>query len=325
MGREHFFLHPQGICETDKVGEGTRIWAYAHVLPGAVLGAECNICDHVFIENDVIVGDRVTVKSGVQLWDGIRLEDDVFIGPNVTFTNDPFPRSKKHLEKYQITTVRKGASIGGNATILPGITIGSMAMVGAGAVVTTDVPPNAIVYDNPAIIKGYTDIKVKDNYKISSFVVSQTSFVESENNVLDLNVRGCKLVKLPTFSDIRGKLMVAEFSSNLPFAPRRVFFVHGIPNDKVRGEHAHKICSQFLVAVHGRLSVVVDDGRTREEVLLDDSGIGILIPPVVWGIQYRFSPDAVLAVFASHAYDNEDYIRDYDEFSSLVRAAAGPD
>lgn len=152
------FIHPQGICESDKIGEGTTIWAFAHVLPGAVIGKDVNINDQVFIENDVIVGDRVTVKSGVQLWDGIELHDDVFVGPNVTFTNDRFPRSKHYPESFPRTIVERGASIGGGAVILPGIRIGRNAMVGAGAVVTRDVPPFAIVVGNPARVKGYTDV-----------------------------------------------------------------------------------------------------------------------------------------------------------------------
>jgi acetyltransferase-like isoleucine patch superfamily enzyme len=150
-------IHPQAICETPHVGAGTRVWAFAHILPGAVIGKDCNICDGVFIENDVVVGDRVTVKCGVQLWDGLRLEDEVFVGPNATFTNDPMPRSKRYPEKFPVTVVRRGASIGGNATILPGITIGEQAMVGAGAVVTRDVPPRAVVMGNPARIRRYLD------------------------------------------------------------------------------------------------------------------------------------------------------------------------
>jgi acetyltransferase-like isoleucine patch superfamily enzyme len=149
-----YFRHPQALVETDRIGDGTRIWAFAHVLPGAVIGAECNICDHVFVENDVVVGDRVTVKCGVQLWDGLRIEDDVFIGPNATFTNDRFPRSKRYPKSFPSTVVERGASIGANATILPGIVIGRGAMVGAGAVVTRSVPPERIVAGNPARVVG---------------------------------------------------------------------------------------------------------------------------------------------------------------------------
>ena len=150
-----FFKHPAAIVESKHIGPRTRIWAFAHVLAGAVIGADCNICDHVFIENDVRIGDRVTVKCGVQLWDGVVLEDDVFVGPNATFTNDLTPRSKKRPPEFLRTNVEAGASIGANATILPGITIGRNAMVGAGAVVTKNVPANAIVIGNPAYINGY--------------------------------------------------------------------------------------------------------------------------------------------------------------------------
>jgi UDP-2-acetamido-3-amino-2,3-dideoxy-glucuronate N-acetyltransferase len=147
-----FFSHPNSLVESTNIGEGTRVWAFAHIHPGAQVGKDCNICDHTFIENQVIVGDRVTIKCGVQLWDGITVEDDVFIGPNVTFTNDPFPRSKVHPSEYSHTIVKKGASIGANATILPGITIGSFSMIGAGSVVTKDVPEKAVVVGNPAKI-----------------------------------------------------------------------------------------------------------------------------------------------------------------------------
>jgi acetyltransferase-like isoleucine patch superfamily enzyme len=148
-------IHPSADAQSPHIGEGTHIWQYVVVLPDAKIGRDCNICAQVFIENDVVVGDRVTVKNGVQLWDGLRIEDDVFVGPNVTFTNDKFPRSKVYPKAFPVTTVSKGASIGGGAVILPGVTIGELAMVGAGAVVTRDVPPHAIVVGNPARIVDY--------------------------------------------------------------------------------------------------------------------------------------------------------------------------
>ncbi|WP_323055235.1 acyltransferase [Pseudomonas mandelii] len=147
-----YFVHSHGLCETLKVGRGSRVWAFTHILPGATIGENCNVCDHVFIENDVVIGDRVTIKCGVQIWDGISIEDDVFIGPNATFTNDIFPRSKVYPEKFERTIICKGASLGANCTILPGITIGENAMVGAGSVVTRSVPPNVTVVGNPARI-----------------------------------------------------------------------------------------------------------------------------------------------------------------------------
>ncbi len=136
--------------QSKQIGEGTRIWQYVVILPGAVIGRDGNVCSHCFIENQVVIGDRVTVKCGVQLWDGVTLEDDVFVGPNVTFCNDLRPRSRNHAVPLLTTIVKKGASIGANATILPGLTIGEGAMVGAGAVVTKDVPPGVTVKGNPA-------------------------------------------------------------------------------------------------------------------------------------------------------------------------------
>jgi UDP-2-acetamido-3-amino-2,3-dideoxy-glucuronate N-acetyltransferase len=148
-----YFVHHSSDVASKSIGSNTRIWQFCVVLPGARIGQSCNICSHVFIENDVIVGNRVTIKSGVQLWDGIELEDDVFVGPNVTFANDKFPRSGDRNFVRLKTRVGKGASIGGGATILPGVTIGEAAMIGAGSVVVSDLPPYAIVYGNPARAK----------------------------------------------------------------------------------------------------------------------------------------------------------------------------
>ena len=145
-----FVKHPQALVESPHIGDRTRVWAFAHILPGAVIGADCNICDHVFIENDVIIGDRVTVKCGIYIWDGVRLADLVFLGPNVVFTNDHSPRSQRHTQPLERTLVARGASIGANATILPGLAIGQWAMVGSGSVVTRDVPAFALVLGNPA-------------------------------------------------------------------------------------------------------------------------------------------------------------------------------
>ena len=143
-------IHPSSEVQSKKIGEGTSIWQFVVILPGAQIGRDCNICSHVFIENDVVVGDRCTVKCGVQLWDGVTLEDDVFVGPNATFTNDRFPRSKVWPDEFPKTLVKKGASIGANATILPGIVIGEKAVVGAGSVVVKDIPAGAVVAGNPA-------------------------------------------------------------------------------------------------------------------------------------------------------------------------------
>ena len=143
-------IHPTSDVQSQDIGDNTNVWQYCVILPGARIGANCNICAGVLIENDVVIGDNVTIKSGVQLWDGVTLEDDVFVGPNVTFTNDLIPRSKRHPERFTETLVKKGASIGANSTIVAGNTIGEGAMVGAGSVVTKDIPAYTLWYGNPA-------------------------------------------------------------------------------------------------------------------------------------------------------------------------------
>jgi acetyltransferase-like isoleucine patch superfamily enzyme/dTDP-4-dehydrorhamnose 3,5-epimerase-like enzyme len=300
------FFHPQSLCESANIGNGTRVWAFAHILPKAVIGQDCNICDHVFIENDVVVGDRVTVKCGVQLWDGVRVENDVFIGPNATFTNDKFPRSRAYQEKLPTTVVETGASIGANATILPGITIGMRAMVGAGAVVTRSVPPRAVVMGNPARITGYVDTPMHSARQREPNV--------SGEPVVAADVPGVTIHTLKQVSDLRGDLSVGEFSQDIPFVPARYFLVYGVPTSKIRGEHAHKVCHQFMICVRGSLAVIADDGTTSQEFNLDRPNMGLYMPPCIWGVQYKYSPDAVLLVFASHAYDASDYLRKYEEF-----------
>ena len=148
-------IHPLADVKSLKIGKDTRIWQFCVVLKDAIIGSNCNVCANVFIENDVKIGDNVTIKSGVQIWDGVTIEDDVFIGPNVTFTNDLVPRSKCYHEKYLETLLKKGCSIGANSTIITGCVIGEYAFVGAGSVVTKDVPSNTIWYGNPARQKGY--------------------------------------------------------------------------------------------------------------------------------------------------------------------------
>lgn len=152
-------IHPLAEVQTQKIGANTRVWQFAVILEGAVIGNDCNINCHTFIENDVLIGDRVTVKSGVYLWDGIVVEDDVFIGPNVTFTNDKYPRSKKYPQEFQKTIIKKGASIGAASIILGGCVIGENAMIGAGSLVTKDVPPNTLVLGSPARVVKHLDVK----------------------------------------------------------------------------------------------------------------------------------------------------------------------
>lgn len=305
-------IHPTSLVQTKHIGKKTRVWAFCNILEDAVIGEDCNICDHVFIENDVKIGNRVTVKCGVQLWDGIRIEDNVFIGPNATFANDKFPRSKKYPKEFLITLVKSGASIGANSTILPGITIGENSMVGAGAVVTKDVPPNAIVVGNPARIQGYTNV-TRTEKPVKSFKQ------RSKESKIKTDVGGVEIYKLPKANDIRGDLSFLEYKKNIPFLVKRFFMVYNVPSKEVRGEHAHRKLHQFLICLKGELSVIVDDGIKSLEIPLLPMDIGIHIPPRVWSIQYKYSRDAVLLVLASDVYDPKDYIRDYSKFLQLVK------
>lgn len=305
------YQHPQALVDDGaRIGDGTRVWAFAHVLPGAVVGADCNICDHVFIENNVVIGDRVTIKCGVQLWDGLRVEDDVFIGPNATFTNDPFPRSKQYPAEYPETRLCRGASIGANATILPGLTIGHDAMIGAGAVVTRSVPANAIVVGNPGVIVGYVGV---EEYSLSAPATSAKPALQPGESVA-LGVGGARLHRLPVIHDMRGSLSVGEIGKHLPFVPQRYFTVFDVPSRQVRGEHAHKTLQEFLVCIKGSMTLLIDDGRNRLEITLDSPEYGVHIRPGVWIVQYRYSPDAILLVLASAPYDSDDYLRDYQQF-----------
>jgi UDP-2-acetamido-3-amino-2,3-dideoxy-glucuronate N-acetyltransferase len=147
--------HHALIDERVEIGAGTKIWAFAHILSGAIIGSDCNICDHTFIEGGVKIGDRVTLKSGVYLWDGIEVENDVFIGPNATFTNDRRPRSRQYPDQFLPTRLMTGCSIGANATILPGLTIGCWSLIGAGSVVTRNIPDHALAFGNPAMVRGW--------------------------------------------------------------------------------------------------------------------------------------------------------------------------
>jgi len=187
-------------------------------------------------------------------------------------------------------------------------------MVAAGAVVTRSVPPNAVVVGNPARIVGYVDAEQEASGYLSAD--------RRETGLVETRVAGVGLYQMPRVADIRGSLTVGEFERTIPFAVKRYFMVFDVPSAETRGEHAHRECHQFLICVRGSCSVVADDGHNRQEFLLDKPDVGIHLPPMIWGIQYKYSADAVLLVFASHYYDGADYIRDYSEFRRLVGGGA---
>lgn len=167
-------IHPLADCKNFNIPESTRVWQFCVIFPDCKIGEHCNICAHVVIENNVKIGNHVTIKSGVQLWDGAYVEDNVFIGPNVTFTNDLYPRSGNVDYECKNTILRKGCSIGANTTLLAGVEIGEYAMIGAGSVITKDIPPYSLWFGNPAKHKGYvtkSGIILDNHYKDKDGVI----------------------------------------------------------------------------------------------------------------------------------------------------------
>ncbi len=204
-----------------------------------------------------------------------------------------------------------GVQVGEGALVAAGVRVGARARVEPGAVVTRDVPPNAVVQGHPAVIVGYVDAPAP--------LPQQRAAVAAQPGVQASRVHGVQLHTLREVQDMRGFLCATEVGQGLPFVPQRCFWVYAVPNQQIRGEHAHRRCAQFLVALSGQLRVVADDGAQREEFWLDRRNLGLYLPPMTWGIQYGYSEDAVLMVLASDPYDPQDYIRDYAEFTRQVR------
>lgn len=306
MANPNFFVHELAICESMTVGSGTKVAEFSRVFPWAKIGRDCNLFSGVVIGNGVEVGDRVIVSSGAQLWDGVRILDDVFIGPNATLSNDHSLGIKENPASCPQIVVEEGASIGANATILPGVRIGRGAIVGAGSVVNRDVPGFAEVFGNPAHIRGY----VHPGLELSSYP-GQPSLSASAPS---LSVPDVSVVQLTQAIDLRGSLVAGQVGSQLPFPVKRFFVVYDVPSEEVRGAHAHRECHQFLIAIGGSVKVIVTDGQVSDEVVLDNPRFGLHLPPMIWGIQYEYTPSASLLVIASHEYDPDDYIRDYSSF-----------
>jgi acetyltransferase-like isoleucine patch superfamily enzyme/dTDP-4-dehydrorhamnose 3,5-epimerase-like enzyme len=307
-----YFKHESALVETDSIGQGTRIGAFAHVLAGAVIGQDCQLSDHVFIGANVEIGNNSTISNGVQLWAGTVIEENVFVGPNATLADGGLPRGVSAPGRPSHITIRRGAAIGANATLFPGVTIGANARVGAGAVVTLDVPPHAVVEGNPARIVGYEDMPAL------TVTAARTPLPVPE--IRKTSVDGVTLHRMPYVEDLRGYLSFGEISQHLPFIVKRYFVVFDVANKEIRGEHAHRELEQFLVCVHGSCHIIADDGVHREEFVLDRPNIGIYIPPMVWSVQYKYSTDGVLMALASDVYKAEDYIREYSEFKALTSA-----
>lgn len=255
----------------------------ALVSPHSRIAASARLAPGVVLDGVCEVGEHCEIDAGAVL--------------------DPGPGGR--------IAVESGARIQAGAVVAGSVIVARGALVQPGAVVTRDVPPHAVVAGNPAQIIGYTGGGADSLQGALKQVPVAPGAVPSI-------VRGVSLHRLPKVLDLRGNLTVGEFGRSVPFEAKRYFMVFGVPNAEVRGEHAHRTCHQFLICARGSLAVVADDGNSREEFQLDDPSIGIHLPPLTWGVQYKYSPDAVLLVFASEFYDADEYIRDYAEFCQIV-------
>ena len=311
-------VHNDARCLAGKVGPGTVIEAFAVIEAGAVLGRGCFIGAHTYVESGVRVGDRVRIEGGTRLHAGMVLEDDVHLARNATLASTVHAGAAGTVGGGQTTPsilLRKGCHVGANATVCPGVTIGEHAIIDAGAVVTHSVQPHAIVSGNPAHVVGFA------NTPGAVAGVKMGAAIQTVG-VTDSRVRGVKAYDIPYVSDPRGNLTVGEFEKELPFTPKRYFLTFDVPSAKLRGEHAHKSCHQFLICVRGSCAVVVDDGVNREEFLLNRPTFGVHVPPMIWATEYKHSVDSTLLVFASEHYDPEDYIREYGVFLKAIGVRA---
>jgi UDP-2-acetamido-3-amino-2,3-dideoxy-glucuronate N-acetyltransferase len=275
--------------------------------PSAQLAQDARVDPSATVGADAWVGAEATIEAGARIGRFARVGSSSRVGPNAVLESAADAGNEGVRVEGRVT-------IGPNATVLAGVTIAAGAVVRPGSVVTRSVPPRAIVEGNPAVIVGYVEAERADR------APSPTSD-SSRRAVEQTPVRGVTLHRLPVITDLRGNLTVGEFSKDVPFVPQRYFMVFGVPTREVRGEHAHRECHQFLICIRGSCSVVADDGERRVEVLLDAPEKGLYLPPMIWGIQYKYTSDALLLVFASHHYDAGDYIRDYAMYLESAKAA----
>jgi len=285
------------LSDTARVHDGARVAA------SAVLG------DFVVVYPGAEVGEQCRVQGFTQLWPGVRLDAGAELGPGVTL-EAPQDGAGAGI------VVGAQARVGAGALLCRGVRVGQGAVVAAGAVVAQDVPPHAVVSGSPARITDY----VRNASGAPAMAWHQRATFPAQPSVVPLGIGGVTLHRFKFLHDLRGDLSVGEFDREIPFLPKRYFLVMNVPSDKNRGEHAHRQCHQFLVCVKGSCAVVVDDLDQRCEVQLDAPDQGVYLPPMTWGIQYKYSSDAVLLVFASHYYEAADYIRDYDQFVAERRA-----
>ncbi len=281
----------------------------AVVHDGAVVAGSAKLGDCVVVYSGAQVDDDSVLHGFTQVWAGVQLGRGVTLGPGVVF--EEFSAGAGDV------VIGAGARVGAGSIISRGVNIGAGAVVKPGSVVAQNVPPYAIVSGSPIRITGYVSTHALGlSREPEQF---NPNFPPGQDNVR-IGVGDVTLHRFKKVHDMRGDLAVADIPKDVPFTPKRWFAVFNVPSEKTRGEHAHYRCHQFLVCLHGSCAIVADDGINRTEVLLDSPDMGVYLPPLTWGIQYKYTADAVLLVFASDAYDPTDYIRDYADFVRVVAA-----
>lgn len=290
-------VHP-----SSRLGPGCSVGAGSIIGAGVTAGRECVIGDYVILEGAIAAGDDVFIGSHSCLEGAIRLAARTRIGAQCSIQGSA----------ERPTEIREGAILGPHSTVQPGVIIGEHAVLEAGAVVSRNVPACAVVAGNPARILRY----VSTTPQPAAVYASNT-----ETSVTPTSVSGVTLHRLPLIEDLRGTLSFGEVERHVPFSVKRYFLTFDVAGEEVRGEHAHHRLEQFLISVHGRLHIAADDGRNREEFILDRPNLGVYLPPMTWGVQYRFSPGAVLLGLCSDYYQPEDYIREYTDFLRLKSAS----
>lgn len=274
----------------------------ANIDRSALVGPECTVAA------GAVLGAHVELKAGVAIGEGAVLVNCT-VGANCRIA--PGCILQGNHDNGARVVLEDGVVLMTGVVIAEPVVIASGARIQPGSVITRDVPPHAIVAGNPAQIVGYT-LSTEDAGR------GNAAPAAAGPSVTETGVLGVTLHRFPKILDLRGNLTVGEFGRTVPFEPKRYFMVFGVPNAEIRGEHAHRECKQFLICAQGHCSVLADDGHKREEFLLDDPSIGLYLPPLTWGVQYKYSPDAVLLVFASHYYDSAEYVRSYNEFRTLT-------
>jgi acetyltransferase-like isoleucine patch superfamily enzyme len=291
-------------CQARLIGPGSRVMAFARLGPAVTVGQDCVVGDRAVLDGEI------ALANGVQVSGGARLIGPVAIGARASIGINAILSATENTSGAAEITVGADARIGAAATVLPGVSIGRGAVIKPGSIVMNNVPAHAIVSGNPARIVAYVESV--------ELTAGREQIIASDlTETTPTRVRGVTIQPLTHARDLRGSLTALEFE-DLPFAPARAFSVFGVPSEFVRGSHAHRTCAQFFVCLAGELSCLVDDGTMREEIRLGTPDVGVHMPPMTWGTQWKYTRDAVLLVLASHPYDPADYIHDYEEFLELL-------